>query len=106
MATRWEPYETKYILETELNNRGIIRFRMKDGFKGFIYLATDAYGFQKIVDKRWVLNNAEDILNLEIMCMNLSPKCVDKKKLDEEMRENRFKKNCEIMYCKLMAKMC
>lgn len=56
----------KYILKTEVNSKGNKVFSKERNGKGFLYLAKNEAGVVSKVDKKWILNNQIDILNLGV----------------------------------------
>ena len=56
----------KYILKTEVNAKGNKVFSKERNGKGFLYLAKNETGVVIKVDKKWILNNQIDILNLGV----------------------------------------
>ena len=56
----------KYILKTEVNAKGNKVFSKERNGKGFLYLAKNEAGVVSKVDKKWILNNQIDILNLGV----------------------------------------
>ena len=55
-----------YILKTEASKLGHEVFSKKKRGKVFVYLAKDENGNTGVVDKNWILNNRNSILNLGV----------------------------------------